>query len=165
VRRLVAVLTVTLAVATTGCAGGGAATTGATVPVESTTTTVPVEQQVEAAFLRSREIYAAAVRTFDTSSLATVFAEPLLGVKLREIGRLQAANTPGHISEDAQSVTVRLLASDHAEVDYVYVNHSVLVDGATGEPIEPDPDELLEQLHVLRLLEGQWKVTELYRDD
>ena len=44
-----------------------------------------------------------------------------------------------------------------------YVNHSVLLDGTTGEPIEDDPDELLQYTYAMRRIEGVWKVTEILR--
>ncbi|MFP5328425.1 MAG: hypothetical protein ACLGHT_13185, partial [Acidimicrobiia bacterium] len=52
---------------------------------------------------------------------------------------------------------------DDAEVIDRYLNHSVLLDGVTGEPLESDPNERLEYRFVLEKREGAWLVVDVFR--
>lgn len=165
-----------LTVAVASCSGGDTdAAPSTTAEPTSTTTSVPerpasttttafdpatIEGEVEAAYLRSWDVYADAVYNLhlDEQALAEVFAEEHLQTKVDEIrGRV----------EDGRAALVRI---DHDyEIDLVddstaividrYQNHQVLIDPETKEPIEADPDELVVDAITLRLISGAWKVT------
>ncbi len=42
-----------------------------------------------------------------------------------------------------------------------YLNHSVLLDGTTMEPIEPDPNNFVRREYVLEKERGAWRVTHI----
>ncbi|HEY9558466.1 MAG TPA: hypothetical protein VIR58_17135 [Acidimicrobiales bacterium] len=145
-------------------------TTTTTVPERpaSTTTTsydpAAVEGAVEAAYLRSWDVYAEAVYNLelDEAALAEVYAGESLEGKREEIER--------RISE-GQAALVRVehdyevvLVDDHtAQVIDSFVNHQVLVDPTTKEPIEADPNEELLFNFRLELTPGGWRVTLIER--
>jgi hypothetical protein len=167
-----------LAVAVASCTGGddpeGAPTTTVTAEGTTTTATAPqrptsttttafdptsVEGAVEAAYLRSWDVYADAVYDLelDEAALAEVYADEHLETKRNEIqGRI----------DDGRAALVRI---DHDySVDVVddttaividrYQNHQVLIDPQTKQPIEEDPDELVVDAVTVRLRSGVWKV-------
>src|SRR4051812_15144688 len=95
-------LALAFAGALAACGGGGDSTPSATLATTPTTarttTTVSVESEVEAAYLKSWDVYAAAMRTFDTSHLKDVYVDAALKLRLDEVGELKAANTPGRMT-------------------------------------------------------------------
>lgn len=155
------------AVATTLAPRATAATT-TTAPVRptSTTTTIydpaSVEGQVEAAYLRSWDVYADAVYNLhlDEAALAEVYAEEHLQTKRNEIqrrieeGRASLVRTEHHYK-------VHLIDEVTALVTDQRVNHQVLIDPATKQPLEPDPNEKVTDAVTLRMIEGAWRVTRI----
>lgn len=139
-----------------GCASQGEASrTSATVPVEST-----VKREVETAYLRAFRVYVSAVRNLDDSELDTAFAGTALETVTAEVADLKAAGTPvRYVVEHDYVVTV--LDRDHAVVVDRYINHSVLLDGRTGEPLEADPNERLEYTYSLTRTEAGWRITSI----
>ena len=170
-----------LALGVLSCSGddaGSAATTTAheatTTTASSTTTTAPerpssttttaydpsaVEGQVEAAYLRSWDVYADAVYNLrlDESALATVYADPLLTVVRNELTSRVADGRAALVRVD-HDYKVEMTGPDTAAVIDSYRNHQVLIDPATKEPTEPDPDVVIVDAFTLRLTGDDWRV-------
>ena len=156
---MLAALVVALAAA---CSNGDAPeVTGATVPTEATTsTTLSVEQEVEQAYLRAFEIYVDALRRLDPSRLPEAFAGDALATREAEVGDLRAAGTPVRYEIADRTYETRLEPPNRAVMDIRYRNHSVLLN-MQGEPIEPDPNELLRVTYVLEKRDNKWFVVEI----
>ena len=132
-------------------------------PTEATTTTtVPVEEQVRQAYLHSWDVYAEAMRTLDTSRLDEVYAPPHLETAEQEVEDLQAKGRAGAIDVD-HDLRVTLIDDVTAVVYDRVTNRSVEVDPATGEALEPQPNEQTMDNYTLKLIEGTWKVTVVVR--
>lgn len=147
-------------------------TTTTTVPERepSTTTTAfdpaTVEGQVEAAYLRSWDVYADAVYhlELDEDALAEVYAGEALETVRSEVARRTERREPSLVQIDHRyEVTFR--DSDLAYVVDVYLNHQVRLDPETYLPIEPDPNERLVYNFELRKSDGQWRVTQIEKVD
>ena len=157
-RVLAALVTVTAAAA---CSSGDKPeVTGATVPTEATTsTTLSVEQEVEQAYLKSWDVYAAAMRTGDAELLRSAYDGDALELGRADIAALVAK---GQRAEMRVEHSYRIeIDGDRAEVFDEYRNHSVAVDATTGEPVEPDPNNVLRQRYVLERREGEWWVVDI----
>jgi hypothetical protein len=145
------------------CSGSSPASPSASVTEPPTsTTTASVEAEVEAAYLRSWEVYAKAVRDLDPSGLEESYADDALTVVLDEIARLKTAGTPVRIRVE-HDFNTQITGDSQAIVMDTYVNHSVLLDPSTGEPAEPDPNKLVTDLYAMREIEGAWKVVHFER--
>jgi hypothetical protein len=129
---------------------------------ERTTTTLSIEQEVEAAYLRSWDVYAKAVRDLDPSGLEESYADAALELERNEVADLVAANTPVRVQVE-HKYSINVVDSTHAVVFDRYRNHSVLLDAKTGHPAEPDPDNEIAQTYALRRIDGKWKVTQVER--
>jgi hypothetical protein len=171
-------LCLALAVAAAACSDDGepaASTTTVSTVDTTTTTTAPerepsttttafdpatVEGEVEAAYLRSWDVYAEAVYdlVLDEAALAEVFAGEHLRTKIEEINRRIDNGDAAHVRIE-HDYTIELVDSATAIVVDSYQNHQVLIDPATKEPIEEDPDEAVVDAVTVRLLAGTWKVT------
>jgi septal ring-binding cell division protein DamX len=169
---------VVLALGAAACVGdgGGTATTTTDRSTTSTssTTTAPerpasttttaydpaaVEGQVEAAYLKSWDVYAEAVYNLklDEHTLAEVFAEDHLATKRNEIqGRIDEGRASWVRVE--HNYTIQLVDTSTAIVVDRYRNHQVLIDPETKEPIEADPDQELADAVTLRFIDGSWRV-------
>lgn len=136
-----------------------AATAPATTETTTTTTSEPAtpEEEVEAAYLRSWEVYAEAVRELDPARLPEVYAGDALALRQRELADLTAANTPVRVDVDHDYV-IDVFQADRALVVDRYFNRSVYVDPATGEPTEPTPNEIVNRQYELRKEGGVWRV-------
>ena len=161
---LCAVASVALA---SGCGGGGEkgpAATVATAPTTertTTSTTLSPEAEVEAAYLKSWDVYTEAVLTFDTSKLAETFAGPALELVRADVQKLHADNTPARMRvEHSYEIEV---ADEIARIVDKYLNHSVLVDADSGEPTEADPNKRVNYEYTLQETEGTWKVVDIVR--
>lgn len=172
-------LLLALGVSACGGDGGGAApTTTDGAPVTSTTTsTAPerqasttttaydastVEGQVEAAYLRSWDVYADAVYNLvlDEQALAESFGGEHLETKRNEIeGRIRDGRASWVRIE--HNYTIEMIDQETAIVIDRYRNHQVLIDPATKQPVEADPNEDVVDAATLRLQEGVWKVTRI----
>jgi hypothetical protein len=168
-RRSLSVLL--LVVVVVGCGGsdgakGPTATVGAERTTESTTTTtakaLTPEQEVEAAYLKSWDVYAKAVRTFDVSGLRSIYSGTALNTVANEVARLKRNSTPVKVAVD-HDYHVQVVEPGHAIVVDSYVNHSVFVDPVSGEPTEPDPHETLVETYTVRDVEGSWMVVGIAR--
>lgn len=154
--------------------GGAVTTTERTTTSTSSTTTAPerpasttttaydpaaVEGQVEAAYLRSWDVYADAVYNLqlDEQALAEVYADPLLGVIRDEVSRRVADRRAAHVRVDHQ-YEIQITGPGTAAVVDSYVNHQVLIDPETREPIEADPNRTIVDAFTLRFVDGGWLV-------
>ncbi|MEA3021045.1 MAG: hypothetical protein QOI47_2569, partial [Actinomycetota bacterium] len=107
----VAVMLAGVAACGGGHASGPAATLASAPRTQRTTTTLSVEQQVEAAYLKSWDIYAEAMRTRDTNKLSAAFTAKALELRLGEVAQLKASGTRAQMSVEHDVVSVRLLNS------------------------------------------------------
>jgi hypothetical protein len=127
---------------------------------ESSTTTTQAltpEQEVEAAYLKSWDVYAKAMRSLDDSHLEEVYTDDALSLRRDEIGRLRAANTPARMKVE-HNYSVQVLEEGRAVVVDAYRNHSVLLDAMTGEPAEPDPNEIVQRKYDFVKEGGRWLI-------
>ena len=159
---LAAVLVLTAAACSSD--GDAAEVSGATVPTEATTsTTLSVEQEVERAYLKSWDVYAEAVRYLKKTDLAGIFGGEYLATVTSEIDERAAERRPSRVEvEHDYRITVE--SRDRATVVDSYRNHSVQLDPTTGEPVEPDPNELLVETYTMERIGGQWKVVRVTRE-
>jgi hypothetical protein len=146
--------------------GERAATTTTTAPERPTSTTTTafdpasVEGQVEAAYLRSWDVYAEAVYNLelDDAALTEVYAERYLDTVRSEIeSRIQDGRAALVRVEHEYSIELQDPAT--AVVIDRYRNHQVLIDPDTKAAIEPDPDEDVVDVVTLRLIGNRWRVT------
>lgn len=130
----------------------------------ATTTSLTREQEVEAAYLRSWEVYARAAFTFDTSELHDVYAKEALQTVLDEIARSKANREPSKIVVE-HDYHIVFLSPTLANVSDNYRNHSVILDPDTGQPAEADPNEIVHDNYTMELIGGAWKVTFIARSE
>lgn len=170
-------IAIVLTTALLACAGDDADTdTAPTTTERSTTSTSPprpttttstiyapgtVEAEVEAAYLRSWEVYSEAVYTLvlDEEALASVVGDPLLAHQREEIGERIASGRAALVRVE-HNYEIELLRSDAALVTDTYVNHQVLIDPTGKGPIEPDPNEVMTDVFALSKMGGRWLVTD-----
>ena len=166
-KRALLALCAVLAIASVAACGGDDAaesSPSATVGTVSTTsTTLSVEAEVEAAYLRSWDVFAKAALELDPAGLDALYAGPALQVVVDEVNELKAAGTPVRYEVEHDYEIEVAPDRDLAEVRDSYVNHSVLLDPETGEPSEPDPNKVLHEVYLMQLVEGQWKVVDISR--
>ena len=124
----------------------------------STTEAMTPEEEVEAAYLRSWDVYADSLRTFDDSEYPDVYAEEALASRRAELAKLKAANTPVRIDVEHNYSLQIVDDGRQAVVLDAYRNHSVLLDAETGEPTEPDPDKLVRRQYPMKRIGGAWKI-------
>lgn len=163
-RALVLVLVVT-ACSSGSDAKGPTATVASSKPAESTTTTAEPktpEQEVEAAYLKSWDVYAKAVRELDDSHLESAYADTALTTVRTEVQRLKGKATPVKVRVE-HHYTIQVVAPDRAVVVDSYANHSVFVDPNSGVPTERDPNERLVETYTIKNIEGSWKVVGITR--
>lgn len=153
--------------ATTTTAGVRATTTSTTTAPErpaSTTTTAydpaAVEGQVEAAYLKSWDVYADAVYNLklDEAALAEVYAAEHLETKRNEIQKRIDDGRASWVRVE-HNYTIQLIDSTTAIVVDQFVNHQVLVDPVTKSPTEADPNQRLTDAVTLKLFDQVWRVT------
>ena len=139
-------------------------TTATTAATSTTTTTSPapttVEDEVESAYLRSWDVYADALLRLDASRLEESYTGPALLTRQDEVARLAAARTPARVRVE-HDYEIVVLNADDAFVLEDYVNHSVLLDGRTMQPLEPDPNHVVQREYVLRRGESGWRVAHI----
>jgi hypothetical protein len=168
-RRSLSVLVLLLGV--TACSSGSdakgpTASVGAPKTTGSTTTTTATpqtpEQEVEAAYLKSWDVYAKAMRTLDPAGLDDAYSGSALSLREDEVRRLKTAGMPVRIDvEHHYSINVFDGARQALVLDS-YRNHSVLLNAETGQPTEPDPNETLSRRYQLEEVDGSWKVVHVF---
>lgn len=167
-RRLLAILAVALVAA--GCSGSddpdppsaSVAPTPTTERTTSTTEALTPEEEVEAAYLKSWDVYAKAMRELDPAGLDEAFAGEALELRRQEVADLKAAGTPAEMRVEHNIAAIRV-DGDRASVLDNFINHSVTVDPSTGKPTEEDPNEPYSQTYSLERGETGWLVTFVQR--
>ncbi len=172
-RLLLLLLAAVVAVPLAGCQGGtrrtppstsasAAPTTTAVQPTTPPTTPSP-RAELLAAYLRSWDVYADALRRLDASRLPTAFAGNALRVGRQEVAEHKAQGHPSLVRVDHHPRVLLVNATDGVVQDN-YQNHSVLLDPKTGAPIEKDPNETIYQRQSLKRIGGVWKVVEVIEE-
>jgi hypothetical protein len=169
-RRLLPLLTVAVLLA--GCQGGtkptqpstaaAGPTTSAVQPTTPPTTSSP-RAELLAAYLRSWDVYADALRRLDPSRLSTAFAGDALRLARQEVADHKAQGHPSAVRVDHHPKVLLVNATDGVVQDN-YQNHSVLLDPKTDAPIEKDPNETVFQRQSLKRVGGVWKVVEVIEE-
>jgi hypothetical protein len=166
----VAVTLVTLLLA--GCRGNAEGTTpsttvsaapSTTAAPSRTSTTLSAKAELLAAYKRSWEIYADALRRLDPGRLPTVFSGNALKAVQAEVATQKARRQPVRIEVEHDPKVLLVTATDGVVADEG-INHSVVLDPATGRPAEPDPDEPFRERRSFRHLDGAWKVVEVIEE-
>jgi hypothetical protein len=167
VRRTAVWMMVAALLVAAGCGGdgddNGPTATIAKPGKTSTTEAKTPEEQVEAAYLKSWDVYAKAVRELDTSRLEQIYAEEQLKRTTDEVLRLKAAGNAVRVAVE-HDLHVEIVKDGLALVRDRYRNHSVLIDPQSGEPREQDPDVLLLETYTLKEIFGRWMVVDIVRE-
>ena len=137
-------------------------TTAPERPASTTTTAfdpASVEGEVEAAYLRSWDVYADAVYdlVLDEAALEEVYAETSLENLREEItGRI--AERRASLVRIEHDYEVTTTSETTALVVDAYQNHQIRIDAESKEPLEEDPNEELLYAFTLRRIDSRWKV-------
>jgi hypothetical protein len=166
-RRL---LTATLLiVAVAGCgdtpASSPTTTTAAAAPTTTAAppTTLSAKAELLAAYDRSWQVYADALRRLDPTRLPSAFAGNALRLAQQEVAEHKAKRQPSLVRVTHRARVLLVTATDGVVQDN-YTNHSVLLDPASGNPTEPDPNEVIYQRQSLKRIGGVWKVVEVIEE-
>jgi hypothetical protein len=166
-RLLIATLMV---VAVVGCGADSPpspATTTATAASATTavapSTTVSAKAELLAAYNRSWQVYADALLRLDPSRLGSAFAGSALRAAQQEVATQKANNQPVRIEVEHHPRVLLVTATDGVVADEG-VNHSVVLDPATGKPTEPDPNERFRERRSFKFLDDSWKVVEIIEE-
>jgi hypothetical protein len=169
-RRHPLALAVTLtAVLLAGCSHHTPATppssTGSAVPTTNPAppTTLSAKAELLAAYNRSWEIYADALRRLDPSRLPEAFAGSALRAVQSEVASQKAMRQPVRIDVEHHPKVLLITAADGVVGDQG-VNHSVVLNPSTGQPAEPDPNERFRERRSLKFLGSTWKVVEIIQE-
>ncbi len=169
---------VVVALNTVACGGSAPDATSTTAVHRTTTTTVTtaslrpasttttayapsaIEGQVEAAYLKSWDVYADAVYNLklDEAALAEVYADAHLQTKRDEINGRIAERRASWVRIE-HKYTIQIVDATTAIVIDQLINHQVLIDPITKVPAEPDPNEKLTHATTLKLVDRSWRVT------
>jgi hypothetical protein len=160
-RRRSPLLLALLVVAACGSSGKASPSASVTRPPTSNRPAT-VEQQVEAAYLRSWDVYAKAMLELDPGGLSESYAPPQLERTTGDVTARKSDGRPARIVVEHDYRVVEL-RSDLALVSDHYRNHSVLLDPDTRNPVEADPDQLVVEKYTLREIDGRWKVVDIER--
>ena len=156
-----------------GCSGNAESTPpnttasaapSATIASSSTSTTLSPKAELLVAYNRSWKVYADALRRLDPSRLSTAFAGSALRLAQQEVAEHKAQGRPSLV-RDTHRARVLLVTETDGVVQDNYTNHSVLIDPVTGQPVEPDPNEVIYQRQSLRRSNGSWKVVEVIEEN
>jgi hypothetical protein len=153
----------------TGACSGGSGDTGPTAEVTApprepptTTEALTPEEEVEAAYLRSWDVYAKAVRELDPSGLEESYAGEQLQRSRDAVESYRQRNVAVRVRVE-HDYRIVMAKPTLALVHDRYRNHSVLVDPQSGEPTEPDPNDVYSETYTLQEIDGTWKVTDIAR--
>jgi hypothetical protein len=164
-------LTLTLALLA-GCGGNAQSTPpnttvsaapSTTAAPSATSTTQSAKAELLAAFNRSWKVYADALRRLDPSQLSTAFAGKALQAVQAEVSTQKARRQPVRINVEHDPKVLLVNATDGVVADEG-TNHSVVLDPATGQPAEQDPEEPFRERRSLKHLDGAWKVVEVIEE-
>ena len=158
-------IAITCALVGAACSGDDGETAEPTTTSAAPTTTstsVPLtpEEQVEEAYLYSWEILAEAVEAGDVDKLHAAYDDIAFDLRAGDVERIHAMGLSSTVDVD-HDYTVQVIDATTAVVVDAYVNHSVLIDPDTGEPVEEDPDTQHHRAYAMVLQDGAWKVTDI----
>lgn len=166
-RSLVAVIFVALPLVS-ACSGGddeegpSASVTTASSRPSTTSVALTPEQEVEAAYLRSWDVYAKAVRELDPAGLEESYRGDALATIREEVADYAAARTPLIVKVE-HDITVGVLDGDTALVYDRYVNSNYRTD-ERGTPIDdPNDPGTYEDRYQLDRVGGRWLVSRIER--
>jgi hypothetical protein len=140
-----------------------ATTTPTTGPAPTTappTAPATPEGEVEAAYLRSWEVYADAMLRLDAARLPEVYTGAALDTRRDEIADLTDARTPARMRVE-HDYDVVVVDDTNALVLEQYRDHSVFLDGTTMQPLGPDPDRVVSREYVLHREADGWRVARI----
>ncbi|MGE3621916.1 MAG: hypothetical protein AB7L84_15790 [Acidimicrobiia bacterium] len=141
--------------------------TTTTVPLRPTSTTSTsyapgtLEGEVEAAYLRSWDVYAEQVWSLelDEAALAEVFTGDELVRTIEELRVRAEGGRASWVRAERSIDVVPVPGKEIATIFDTYVNHQVLIDPVTKEPVEADPDETFMDIVTLEKVDGAWRVS------
>jgi hypothetical protein len=171
-RYLTAVAVTLATVLLAGCDGDAGSTPPSTTvsAAPSTTaapsansTTLSAKAELLAAYNRSWDVYADALRRLDPGRLPTAFGGSALKAVQAEVATQKARRQPVRINVEHDPKVLLVTATDGVVADEG-INHSVVLDPATGQPAEPDPEEPFRERRSFRYLDGAWKVVEVIEE-
>jgi hypothetical protein len=139
---------------------GSSGSNRTTPPDTPSATPTDTRVQVEQAYLEHWDVYAEALLTLDGTRLTDVLAGAALREVEKQVEELRAANQPARVRIE-HNYRVTLIDADTATVEDRYINHTVRLDPATMEPIEPDPQQRVHKSYTLKKVDGVWKVTDI----
>jgi outer membrane murein-binding lipoprotein Lpp len=140
-----------------------AAAPSTTVAPSTTSTTLSAKAELLAAYNRSWDIYADALRRLDPARLRTAFGGSALKTVQAEVATQKARKQPVRIEVEHNPKVLLVTATDAVVADEG-INHSVVLDPSTGQPVEQDPDEPFRERRSLKFLGGAWKVVEVIEE-
>lgn len=150
----------------TNASAPASSTTTTTAPLAPTTTVYSpdtVEGQIEAAYLRSWEVFGEAIVQADPALLHESYAGEALNILVRQAEQLIEKGESVRLSRTFNYTVARIGAGRGAVADS-FVNHSVTIDRSTGEPTEADPNEQVLGNYTFAK-EGQtWKIIDIVID-
>jgi hypothetical protein len=173
VARTLAALGVTFTLALLAGCGGDAeslppSTTVSVAPstteaLSTTSTTLSAKAELLAAYNRSWEVYADALRRLNAGRLPTAFSGSALKAVQAEVAMQKARQQPVRIDVEHDPKILLVTTTDGVVADEG-INHSVVLDPATGQPAEQDPDESFRERRSFKFLDGAWKVVEVIEE-
>lgn len=138
---------------------------GSSTPSAATSPTLEQEKaQVRQAYLRFWEVVDRTSLSHDPTALSSVAGGQVLDYAVSALQHDRAANQTWSIKQDhnIKSITVvQGLGGPNlgAQVDDFYVDHTVLVDPKTMQPLQPDSKRAGHQSYTLQeVAPGTWKV-------
>jgi hypothetical protein len=152
-----------VALCAVACSDGEPDGPSASLTTPPSTEAPTVEDEVEAAYLRSWEVYAEAVLELDPSGLEESYASPQLERTVKAVESRRDAKTPSRVRVD-HDLEVTIIRDGLAMVRDAYTNHSVLLDPDTGDPVEADPNSKITETYTLKEIDGRWKVVDAVRE-
>ena len=126
-------------------------------------TTRPDAEVLLTAFQRSWHVYTDALRRLDASRLPSAFAGTALRAVQSEVAELKAKRQPVRISVEHHPKVLLVNATDGVVEDRG-VNHSVILNPATSQPAEPDPNQPFREHRSFKFIDGAWKVVEIIEE-
>ncbi|MGH2703693.1 MAG: hypothetical protein ACRDJ4_00940 [Actinomycetota bacterium] len=120
--------------------------------------------EIERAYLSHWDLWREANLKLQPALLEQVTTGVALDLLTRQVQEQKAINQPVQIRVEHNYRIVYPVPGqgpDVATVEDTYLNHSVRLDPARMQPIEPDPNERVRSGFTLRKVEGTWKVSEV----
>lgn len=130
-------------------------------PDPSPTPSSPKEQ-VRDAYLQQWDLYEEAVRVLETDGLDDVFTGKAFEAVTNEIKRRRREGTPLSLRVK-HDLAVKIVDATTAVVDDRYIYRATDIDPGTGELEKRYPPDLIHELYTLKKVDGEWKVSAIFR--